>query len=78
MKKSVAILFVHNHRYQINKTTELDAENTSKVHGLQPFDCMVDTMTDWHSEALCKYFCHNTARYSMRRKNVLFIPLTNL
>jgi hypothetical protein len=27
-------LFVHNHRYQINKTTEINAENTSKVHGL--------------------------------------------
>jgi len=39
---------------------------------------MVDTVTDWHSEALYKYFCHNTAHYSKRRKNVLFIPLTNL
>ena len=27
-------LFVHNHRYQINKTTEKNAENTLKVHGL--------------------------------------------
>jgi len=34
--------------------------------------------SDWHSETLYKYFCHNTARYSKRRKNVLFIPLTNL
>ena len=27
-------LFVHSHRYQINKTTEINAENTLKVHGL--------------------------------------------
>ena len=27
-------------------------------------------MTDWHSEALYKYFCHNTTRYGTRRKNV--------
>ena len=27
-------LFVHNHRYQINKTAEINAENTLKVHGL--------------------------------------------
>ena len=27
-------LFVHSHRYQINKTTEINAENTPKVHGL--------------------------------------------
>ena len=57
---------------------EAIAENTLKVHGLKLSDCMVDTMTDWHSETLCKYFCHNTARCSKRRKNVLFIPLTNL
>ena len=30
-------LFVHNHRYQINKTTEKNAENTPKVHG---FSCL--------------------------------------
>ena len=36
------------------------------------------TPFEWHSETLCKYFCHNAARYSKRRKNVLFIPLTNL
>jgi hypothetical protein len=34
---------------------------------------MVDTVTDWHSETLYKCYCHNTARYSKRRKNVLFI-----
>ena len=27
-------LFVHNHRFQINKTAEINAENTLKVHGL--------------------------------------------
>ena len=71
-------LFVHSHHYQINETTEINAENTPKVHGLKLFVCMVDAEADWHSEALYKYFCHNTARCSKRRKNVLFIPLTNL
>jgi hypothetical protein len=27
-------LFVRNHRYQINNTTELNADNTPKVHGM--------------------------------------------
>ena len=25
-------------------------------------------VTDWHSEALCKYFCHNPTRFNKRRK----------
>ena len=69
---------VHNHRYQINKTAETNAENTPKVHSLQLFVCMVDTVTDWHSETLCKYFSLNSMLYSKRQKNVLFIPLVNL
>jgi type II secretory pathway component PulL len=42
------------------------------------FNCMVDTVTDWHSETLHKYFSYNTTHYSKRRKNVLFMPLANL
>ena len=32
---------------------------------------MVDEMTDWHSEALRKYFCLITTHRNRRRKNVL-------
>ena len=28
-------------------------------------------MTDWHSEALCKYFCLITTHGNRRKKNVL-------
>jgi hypothetical protein len=36
--------------------TEMNAGNTPKVIDLQQFGCMVDTMSDWHSEALRKNF----------------------
>jgi hypothetical protein len=29
-------------------------------------------VTDWHSEALCKYFSAKSSCYSRLRKNVLF------
>jgi len=32
---------------------------------------MIDLMTDWHSEALCKYFCLITTHSTRRQKNVL-------
>ena len=56
-------LFAHNHSYQINKTTETNAENTLKVHGLKLSNCMVDTVTDWHSETLRRYYCYDKTRY---------------
>jgi len=34
------------------------------------FGCMVDTVTGWHNEALCKYFYHNTARSKRRKKAI--------
>mgnify|MGYP006135148077 CR=1 FL=1 len=44
-------LWAHNHRYQINKAIETNAENHSKVHGFQLSITLFDVMTDWHSEA---------------------------
>ena len=38
------------------------------MHGLQLYECLVDTMTVWHSEALRKYFCLITKNYTRRRK----------
>ena len=64
-------LFVHNHRYLINETSKLIQLKPSKLHGLQLYGSVVDTMTDWHSEALCKYFCLITTHSTRRRKNVL-------
>ena len=32
--EQISHLCVHNHRYQINKTTELNTENKPKAHGL--------------------------------------------
>ena len=63
-------LFVHSHRCQINKTTEKNAENTLKVHGLYLFGCMVDAVTDWHSGALCKYLLsqQSTLRQAQKKR----------
>ena len=54
--EKIYLQFVHNRHYQINKTAEINVENTLKVNGLLLFDCAVDAVTDWHSETLCKYF----------------------
>lgn len=49
-----------------------------KVHSFKLFGCMVEILTDWHSETLHKYIPLKSKCYSKRTKNVLFISLTNL
>ena len=43
-------LSAHNHRYQINKAIETNAENNSKVHGFQLYLNLFDVVNDRHSE----------------------------
>ena len=68
-------LYTYSSTATVTKSTRQQRQtlgNQSKVHGLKLFACMVDTMTDWHSEALCKYFCLITA-HNTRRKKTCFL-----
>ena len=73
-------LHTYSSTASVTKSTRRQRKTLKTAQKCTVCSCLtvvVDTMTDWHSETLCKYFCHNTT-VQKRRKNVLVHPITNL